>query len=126
MAYIPTEWKCGDTITAEKLNNLEDGVQEALECCGGGAEPLIIRKDHVDGSATYYDKTWQEVHDAMGNGTPVAVLDDLNRAGVQGYKMEYFYQIYVDGTDYGAELVTGSTLYAASANGYLYKMQGNS
>lgn len=29
MAYIPTEWKNGDVITAEKLNKLEEGVQEA-------------------------------------------------------------------------------------------------
>lgn len=37
MAYTPTEWNCGDTITADKMNNLEEGVQEALECCGGVA-----------------------------------------------------------------------------------------
>lgn len=29
MAYTPTEWKNGDVITAEKLNKLEEGVQEA-------------------------------------------------------------------------------------------------
>lgn len=26
MAYVKTEWNTGDLITAEKLNNLEDGV----------------------------------------------------------------------------------------------------
>lgn len=26
MAYIPTEWETGDVITAEKLNNIEDGI----------------------------------------------------------------------------------------------------
>ena len=31
MAYTPTEWKNGDVITAEKLNKLEEGVQEASE-----------------------------------------------------------------------------------------------
>lgn len=36
MAYIPKEWICGEVITADGLNNLEAGVQEALECCGGG------------------------------------------------------------------------------------------
>ena len=30
--YVPTEWACGDTITAEKLNKLENGL---AECCGG-------------------------------------------------------------------------------------------
>ena len=27
MAYVPTEWNYGDLITAEKLNKLEQGVQ---------------------------------------------------------------------------------------------------
>ena len=26
MAYTPTTWQCGDTITAEKLNKLEQAV----------------------------------------------------------------------------------------------------
>jgi hypothetical protein len=26
MAYTPTDWKTGDVITAEKLNNIENGV----------------------------------------------------------------------------------------------------
>ncbi len=26
MSYTPTEWKTGDTIFAEKLNNMEDGI----------------------------------------------------------------------------------------------------
>ena len=33
MAYTPTEWQCGDTITADKLNKLEQGVANAS---GGG------------------------------------------------------------------------------------------
>ena len=36
MAYEPKTWECGETITADALNNLEEGVQEALECCSGG------------------------------------------------------------------------------------------
>lgn len=29
MAYTPTNWQTGDTITAEKLNKLEDGVAQS-------------------------------------------------------------------------------------------------
>lgn len=32
--YTPKTWQCGETITADALNNLEEGIQEALECCG--------------------------------------------------------------------------------------------
>ena len=28
--YSPTDWKAGDLITALKLNNIEEGIQEAL------------------------------------------------------------------------------------------------
>ena len=38
MAYTKQTWACGDEITAEKLNNIEDGIEEALECCGSGGE----------------------------------------------------------------------------------------
>ena len=29
MAYIPTEWFSGDTITAEKLNHIEEGIHKS-------------------------------------------------------------------------------------------------
>ena len=38
MAYTPKTWVCGETITADGLNNIEDGIQEALECCEGGGD----------------------------------------------------------------------------------------
>lgn len=31
MAYTPKEWKCGDSITAEALNHIEQGIAN----CGG-------------------------------------------------------------------------------------------
>lgn len=36
MAYVRNNWNCGDVISAQKLNNIEDGIEEALECCSGG------------------------------------------------------------------------------------------
>ena len=30
MAYTPTEWACGDVVTAEKMNNIERGVSEIM------------------------------------------------------------------------------------------------
>ena len=30
MAYTPTTWQGGDTITAEKLNNIESGISNAM------------------------------------------------------------------------------------------------
>lgn len=33
MAYEKQTWVCGDVVTADKLNHMEDGI---AECCGGG------------------------------------------------------------------------------------------
>ena len=35
MSYVKHNWECGEVVTADLLNNLENGVEEALECCGG-------------------------------------------------------------------------------------------
>lgn len=37
--YVPTEWQCGDTITAEKLNKIEQGVAN-----GGGSSDFSTAK----------------------------------------------------------------------------------
>ena len=52
MSYTPYTWQSGDTVTASRLNNIEQGVANA-----GG---LLIVHD-VDGTL---DKTWQEIKDA--------------------------------------------------------------
>ena len=31
MSYVKTKWKKGDNITSERLNNIEDGIEEALK-----------------------------------------------------------------------------------------------
>mgnify|MGYP001771144159 CR=1 FL=1 len=54
MAYTPTTWKDGDLITAEKLNKLEQGVQNEQIGPAGA--------DGADGAAA-------------GFGTPTATVD---------------------------------------------------
>lgn len=55
MAYTPNTWATGDTITAAKLNNMEQGIASA----GGGI--LVVDIDAETDSLT---KTWQEISDA--------------------------------------------------------------
>jgi len=73
MAYTPKTWECGETITADALNHLEQGVASA----GGGAEPLIVSFDHtetIEGNTyDFYDKTWQEITNALDSGRLVAL-----------------------------------------------------
>ena len=72
MAYTPTEWACGDAITAEKLNKIESELEALSQ--SGGSQSLIINAASIEGDATtkyvVTDKTWQQVHDAMESGIP--------------------------------------------------------
>lgn len=42
MSYTPHTWVDNETITAAKLNNIEDGVQEAAQSGGGGGLDAVI------------------------------------------------------------------------------------
>lgn len=65
MAYTPTEWKSGDVITAEKLNNIEEGISES------SSSDIFVVKFTQNGSTWTADKTLSEINSAVGNGTPV-------------------------------------------------------
>lgn len=51
MAYVEHEWVNGETITAEKMNNIEQGIAEAAQSGGGGGgNPIIfLTKDLYSG-----------------------------------------------------------------------------
>lgn len=74
MAYEPTVWNCGDVITADKLNKLENGLADC--CSGGGTEPLVVHITEREataeecagaGTVKTLDRTWQEIYDAFPN-----------------------------------------------------------
>ena len=58
MSYTPTEWKTGDVITAEKLNNMESGIF-------GSAKVLFVELNTETGAI---DKTWNEINSAIASG----------------------------------------------------------
>ena len=62
MSYTKQTWNTGDTITADKLNHMEDGIMES-----GESGAFIINV--IDDGATWtLDKTWQEIYDAHSSG----------------------------------------------------------
>lgn len=69
MAYIKNTWATGDTITAAKMNNIEDGIEEAAQS-GGGA---LICNSTYTGETYVLDKTAQEIYDALLAGTPAYI-----------------------------------------------------
>lgn len=64
MSYDKNTWATGDTITAQKLNHMEDGISGA----GGVLVAIAIYDEQTD--ITTLDKTWQQIHDA-----PLAVFN---------------------------------------------------
>lgn len=76
MAYDPTVWKSGDTITSAKLNKLENGLAEAS---GGGTGGGVLVVNDNNGTL---DKTWQEITNA---GFAVIFDDSMPFVGTQIY-----------------------------------------
>lgn len=74
MSYIQTNWKNGDVITADRLNNLEEGVVEALENGGGSADvgysctesvtPLLEESVTTSGPSTQGTLSYSQLIDA--------------------------------------------------------------
>lgn len=74
MSYIPTLWQTGDIITANKLNNMENGIVSA-----NSGEPFLITFIyHDDPLLPYYtaDKTLEEVSEAYNQGKWIIACED--------------------------------------------------
>lgn len=59
MAYERQTWTCGETITADKLNHIEGGVENA--------NPFVITVAPDDNEILVSDKTIEEISDAIQN-----------------------------------------------------------
>ena len=75
MSYTPTQWQTGDTITAEKLNHIEQGLFETVDnviILNDKAEPFIVTLTPTaqDFSGTM-DKTPKEIYDAYMAGRQI-------------------------------------------------------
>ena len=62
MAYTKTTWADGDVITAEKLNNMENGIAESKS--GGGIRFINLSNTDSDGNILY--ESGLSVRDFMG------------------------------------------------------------
>ena len=116
MAYTPKTWQCGETIMADDLNHMEQGIAQ-----GGGSEPLFVGMRTVD-SDTALDKTWQEIYDAMNANRPAYVVN-RHTDGV-GYGIA---AMPIISTEFGGSVYmvtflapggSGNAFCTTSANGY--------
>lgn len=78
MAYTPTDWQTGNIITAAKLNNMEDGIENALEKTGGTVTGDIV----MSGDAELQGNTQTSTTFLLQNLPEAA---DLNEYKVPGF-----------------------------------------
>ena len=63
MSYEKTTWETGDVITAEKLNNIENGIANS-----------VVTLSIVAGEpANHLDKTWSEINALIEGGSLVLI-----------------------------------------------------
>lgn len=71
MSYTPTNWQTGDTITAEKLNNMESGIENANN-------PFVVTLTPTEQDFSgVMDKTVAEINSAFEAGKRVFFSVDL-------------------------------------------------
>lgn len=133
MAYEMHEWVCNEPITADKLNHMEQGIVEAQN--DESDDVLIIREDTeaTTSSKRVFDKTWQQVYDALQNGTRVIGMNETElpptvmAAPVLVAINDTSNQVapyYVLATEVTSAAVGTGTMYADTADGYLYQNLG--
>lgn len=99
MAYTPTEWETGDTITAASLNKIENGIANA----GSALICTLSYNEDLDEEAL--DKTVAEIYEAYSSGIPVYVryiYGTLAPSGTGSYLSDTYLApvVYIYGYDY--------------------------
>ena len=118
MSYTKQTWNTGDTITADKLNHMEDGI------AAGGLMVISSTYDEQTELITL-GKTWQEIFDALKAGVLCIVqswdVGSSNSAYVGlacsavGAINQYIVNVIVSG---GSTTVTALVYTTNTADGY--------
>lgn len=118
MAYVKTTWHIGDVITAEKLNNIENGL--------GALQPLIVTKTEISAeqaeqpkkkiSQYQLDKTFEEIYDALIAGKYVPILMTTGDIEVE---CDHAYLANLVNDIFQISTTNGVTYFATSATGTL-------
>ena len=82
MAYTPHTWECGETITQNNMNRMEEGIQEALECCDGKYIVTITNQydEQAEESRWVADHSAEEIMEAYNQGKTIIAQREVEGA----------------------------------------------
>ena len=116
MAYEKHTWETGETITAEKLNNLENKTS------------VWLIPTTVEGNKMTLTKTWQEIYDGWNDYDVVVITYEIqsSSAPIQNIKgkMPITSISHVDATqiegpeNWVVQLINNTIFYASGPNDY--------
>ena len=90
MAYEPKTWECGETITAEDLNRIEEGVADAL------ANGFTVTFEENE-SSWVCDKTFAEIKaNILSGNTTNVVMKQMNGDAYAVTAMAEYYNMGVE------------------------------
>ena len=120
MTYTKTVWQDGDVITAQKMNNIENGIENVA---GNESTAFIINESSE--STGVLDKTWKEIHDAFLSGKLCILDTSFSNNGlewIQNYPLSYIgYNPNLDNGTYSVVFGGESSsreYYASNENDY--------
>lgn len=82
MAYEKQTWSCGESITAEKLNHMEEGIESASQGGGGDNEAVYVQMRGTDSHTYTSDHTVGEIQALMDEGKAVFAVYKFEVGGM--------------------------------------------
>lgn len=109
MAYNKTTWETGDVITAEKLNNAENGIAAAASTVG--VYPIIVE---YSGNTATLNKKYSEIYAALASGQIGVIYSDIDGE----YACEFVNGLYLNTGDYTVRTSGDAEFTTDSEGGY--------
>lgn len=116
MSYTKNTWVTGDTITATKLNNMENGIANA------GSALICTSSYSSSAGGDVLDKTAQEIYEALLSGTPAYIK--LQYGSISDYTMTLYLapiiKVYTYDNNSVIRIIASKPSYLSGKDGYLY------
>ena len=88
MPYVEHTWTNGETITAAKMNNIEEGIAEAAQSGGGSPWDAVIRLTHSNDSNADLPAN---LTPSIVSGSYSELITKINNGGCPCILVEYYH-----------------------------------